>query len=161
MARDKRLRSTGRSGKSSRFIMLPLSVFKSKACMNLSHAHFRLLMALAADYNGKNNGALALTRPQAREAGIGSNRTVSEGLRDLEARGLIVRTDPGMVRPPRPARFAVTWKDVDSTDFTERSGAAHTYRYWSPSPRSEKTVPDAYSGCPDGPTEDARKVIYL
>ena len=159
MTRDHRAKAKGRKGAAGRFIMLPMAVFQSQSCATLSHAHFRLLMALAADYNGSNNGALALTRPQARRLGIGSNRTMSIGFKDLEQRGLIFRTDPGMIRPPRPARFAITWKPTDKTAFSQQMAAGHAYRRWAP--EQKKTFPDAYSGCPDGPTEDARKVVYL
>lgn len=153
-----RQRMKGRDGKKGRFIMLPLSVFRSEACASLTHAYFRLMLALVADYNGHNNGALALTRPQARKSGIGSNATISKGLRELERRGLIVKTDPGMLRPPKPARFALTWQVLDKTEFTDKAAATHTYKNWTDG-QTNKTVSDARSVGPDGHAECAQEVI--
>lgn len=161
MSKDARTRRKGRRGdKVGRFLMLPHDLLYSEACTTLSHAHFRALTALAATYMGENNGALTLTRPQARKHGIASNETIAAALKELERRGLVIRTDPGMRTPPRPARFAVTWKPLDKTEYTERGSASHAYRHWSLG-RDRKLGFDARSPGIAMPTERARKVVNL
>lgn len=144
-----------RKKKSGRFLMLPATVLDSAAFRSLSHAEVRVLILLAADYDGSNNGGLALTRSQARARGIGSNATLDSGLRQLEQCGLITRTDPGMMRPPKPARFAVTWKPTDKTNFTKHSAAGHEYRHWKPKqPRNSSEAhsvgPNRHAQCAQG-----------
>jgi hypothetical protein len=130
-----------RSTSSGRFARLPLTLLATPAVTRLSHAEFRVLVLLAAQYNGYNNGALGLTRGQAANQGIGSNRTLYLSLRNLEVRGLVVRTYPASRVPPRPAMYALTWVSVDDTDFSgaERL-ATHAYREWQPEPRRKPNL---------------------
>ena len=143
---------------SGRFLMLPAAVMQSAAFRSLSHAQVRVLILLASDYDGQNNGSLALTRPQAHAQGIGSNATLDVGLVVLEQRGLIIRTDPGMLRPPRPARFAVTWKDMDKTEFSPRRAAGNDYRNWKGAPSKNKS--EAHTVGPDGHTDSAQGAAW-
>lgn len=163
---DKRARAQGRRGKSGRFAMLPHAVLESPACASLSNGHFRVLMALVADYNGNNNGALALTRSQAHKRGIGGNDTLSRGLNALELHGLVIRTDPGMRTPPSPARFAITWKPTDKTKYSDRAAPSHEYKNFVP-PEKRKTKrirkfnSDARTSCIQMPEHHASKAVNL
>ncbi len=75
-----------------RFARLPCSVLDTEAVTSLSHAAFRILVLLAAQYHGGNNGALGLTRSQAAVNGIVSNNTLYRALAALEERGLVEQT---------------------------------------------------------------------
>lgn len=118
--RSKRERVTGRGEGKSHFGQIPTMVGTSKAATSLPPSARWLLVAIAADYNGFNNGALTITRRRAAEWGV-CNDSLRRGLPQLEERGLIVRTDTGSRSPPRPARFAITWKPVDQTNFTSKT----------------------------------------
>lgn len=131
-----------------RFLMLPATVFESPAFRSLSHAEVRVLILLATDYDGGNNGRLALTRSQARLGGVGSNATLDSSLRVLEQRGFIIRTDPGRMRPPQPARFALTWQAMDKTEYSSQGAAGHAYRHAVLA--TVKNVSEAHSVGPNG-----------
>ncbi len=121
--------------------MLPLTVFDTPAVSTLSHAVFRILMLMAAEYNGGNNGALGITRSQAAEKGIGSDHTLYDGLRTLEKRGLIEQTYPASRVPARPAMHALTWISVDDTEWSRSTRIpAHTYRDWRPARKPKLKV---------------------
>lgn len=114
-----------------RFAMLPLHVLESEAVCTLNHAAFRVLVLLAAAYNGSNNGALGVTHRQAAKAGIASRNTLYGALRDLVERGLIEMTFPASRVPPRPTMYAVTWLPANDTEFSAGQRlAAHSYRQW-------------------------------
>ena len=105
------------SKRSGRFARLPLVVLRHTAVMTLTHATFRVLVMLAAEFTGYNNGALGLSKSQAREQGIAS-RTLYRGLRTLEERWLIERTYHSSRTPPRPTMYALEWLPFDDTTYS-------------------------------------------
>jgi len=112
--RKRMLVQKGRAGgDSEHFAMLPVEVLESVACRTLPHVAHRVMVALAAQYSGKNNGSLSLTRRTATNYGIANTHTLAASLRELEARGLILQTRPGTRIPPRSAFYAVTWRIID------------------------------------------------
>lgn len=114
-----------------RFAHLPRDAMEHPAVATLSHAQFRVLVLMAGQYNGKNNGALGLTAKQAAQQGIGSQRTFYKALRELEHRGLIERTFPASRIPPRPTMYAITWRNIDETEYTTpRNIPSNQYRQW-------------------------------
>ena len=120
-----------RNTKSKRFAMLPHSVLGTEAVISLPHSAFRLLVILAAQYNGRNNGGLGLGKNQAEVQGIARN-TLYRGLATLEERGLIEQTYPASRVPPRPTMYALNWLAADDTDWsTATRTPAHTYKSWS------------------------------
>ena len=127
------MRARGRKAKGKRFAMLPLIVLDSQAVTTLSHAAFRVLVLLTAQFNGHNNGALGITAEQASGAGIGSNRTLYHSLAELEARRLILATYPASRVPPRPKMWALTWFALDDTRYSNATiKPTHAYREWKP-----------------------------
>jgi hypothetical protein len=113
--------------------MLPVKVLTSDAARTLSHATFRVLVLLAAQYSGFNNGALGLTHKQALNNGIGSRHTLYRSLADLRNRGLIELTFPASRVPPRPSMFALTWLSTDDTEYSRRTRlASNQFAKWQP-----------------------------
>ena len=111
--------------------MLPVMVLDSLAVTTLSHAAFRVLVLLAAQFNGHNNGALGITAEQAAGAGIGSNRTLYHSLAELEARRLILATYPASRVPPRPTMWALTWLPLNDTQYSDATRTpSPAYRNW-------------------------------
>ena len=116
------------------FAMLPCAVLVHPSVTTLSHAQFRILVLMAGQYNGRNNGQLGLTAAQAADQGIGSERTLYAALKVLERRGLIERTHPASRIPPRPTMYAVTWRAVDQTEYTNaRTRSSDAFLAWQPS----------------------------
>jgi DeoR/GlpR family transcriptional regulator of sugar metabolism len=117
-----------------RFAHLPRKAMDHPAVATLSHAQFRVLVLMAGQYNGKNNGALGLTAKQAAQQGIASERTFYRALQELEERGLIERTFPASRIPPRPTMYAITWREIDDTEYTvQQSPPKNSYRKWEAS----------------------------
>ncbi|MFP5441355.1 MAG: hypothetical protein ACLGHJ_07675 [Gammaproteobacteria bacterium] len=75
-----------------------------------------MLLALAAQYNGNNNGNLCAALTVVRNYGLNSSDTVSTNLRRLEQASLIVRTRDGMFcgGASTCALFALTWRPIDA-----------------------------------------------
>lgn len=113
------------------FALLPLDLLIHGAVASLDHGAFRVMVLLAGQYRGRNNGALGLTAKQAMGAGIGSDNTLYRALRLLTERGLIEQTHPASRVPPRPAMYSIAWQAVDDTDYSRATTVpAHTYREW-------------------------------
>ena len=134
----------GRSGGDAEtFAKLPDEVLRSDAHRTLPHPARSVLVALAAQYRGYNNGSLTLTRDTALEYGITNPYAIDESLRELEARDLILETRPG-TRPlgtlrARSAMFALIWAKIDPRqpddphDATPTIHARDTWRSWKAS----------------------------
>jgi hypothetical protein len=111
--------------------MLPVMVLETLAVTTLSHAAFRVLVLLAAQFSGYNNGALGITAAQASKAGIGSDKTLYNSLRELQTRQLIADTYPASRVPPRPTMWALTWLPLNDTEYTNTTRTpSHAYREW-------------------------------
>jgi hypothetical protein len=112
-----RQRAKGRRGREAeRFAAIPVSVLESEAVTTLGHAAFRVLVILASQYWGGNNGALALTERYARPHGFRGRDTLYRSLRELETRGLIVCTRRGMKMKRSFTLYALGWRDIDNRD---------------------------------------------
>ena len=123
----------GKSISTKRFAMLPVQLILHISVTTLDHGSFRILVLLTAEYRGKNNGAIGLTRDQAKAAGVRGKNTLYKGLKDLIERGLIEITHPASRVPPRPAMYALNWLAIDDTEYTKKSRiATHNYRNWDP-----------------------------
>ena len=111
-----------------------MRVLATPAVTTLSHAAFRVMALLAAQYRGRNNGNLGLTYGQAANAGIASKNTFYNALRQLEEHGLIERTYPSSRVPARPTMYALAWWPLDDTEYSQSTRlASHAYKEWQPS----------------------------
>jgi len=99
--------------------MLPVRVLIAGAFKTLPVGYQRVLWILAAQYDGGNNGDLALTRKMAKHFGLNNERQRSHGLKELEVRGLIEKTRQGGLSYGgirRPTLWALTWRPIDYSD---------------------------------------------
>jgi len=110
-----RMKGKGRRENGS-FAMLPDVVLRSPEVHSVPGEAVRLMAALAAQYNGSNNGNLSAALSVLRAYGFTSSDTVSRNLRKLESAGLIVRTRDGMFScgVPSCALYALAWKKIDA-----------------------------------------------
>jgi hypothetical protein len=122
----------GHKSSGKRFAMLPRELLTHCSVTTLEHAGFRVLVLLAAEYRGSNNGAIGVTRDQAKaHAGLSKN-TLYDALKVLKARGLIELTFPGSKVPPSPAMYALNWLPLNDTEHTIKTRvASHEYRNWT------------------------------
>jgi hypothetical protein len=126
------------------FAMIPVEVLTSDACCTLPNYAVRVLLAIAAQYRGKNNGDLAMTRATAREFGITSQEHLVTSLSALLERGLIQKTRQGGKKPLGPSLYAVTWQPIDDLAGKIEAGAtmcaANTWAKWSSSLPTEQST---------------------
>jgi hypothetical protein len=103
---------------SERFAGVPVAVLTHPAFTTLPVGYQRVLWLLAAEYNGANNGDLALTRKQALVYGLNNERHRSYGLRELELRGFIEKARQGLLATGAkvPTLWALAWHAINYVD---------------------------------------------
>jgi hypothetical protein len=110
MGRDKRARSTGRDP--GGFVAIPWSVLDSDAYRALSMHGKAMLVEMARQLRGGNNGALLCSRAYMAPRGWKSADMLTKAKRELIAAGFLHETVMGQ-RPNRASWFAVTWCALD------------------------------------------------
>lgn len=91
----KRHNATGRSDRESQFVPLPYSMLRHPAWRSLGGAAVKVWLELRSRYDGVNNGRLGLSLLEgARLLGL-SKSTVDRALKELEAKGFIVKMKAG------------------------------------------------------------------
>jgi hypothetical protein len=93
--------------------MVPVEVLTSDACQPLPNYAVRVLLVLAAQYRGNNNGDLACTWAIAKTFGVRCKEHLVRGIKLLLERGLIVKTRQGGKKPLGPTLYALTWRGID------------------------------------------------
>lgn len=113
MARS-RLKSKGRTDRGG-FIAIPNALHDYPAFSELSGTALKVLLGLARQYRGANNGDLSASHTQAVRWGVGSKTSLAKALSDLQEHGLIIRTREGVFINPggRCALYALAWKPID------------------------------------------------
>lgn len=94
------------------FVRLPWSVLKSRAFIQASPYARMLLIDLAMQYRGDNNGDLCAAWKLMQPRGWRSEETLQKAKRELLDLGLIVETRKG-ARPNKASLYAVTWFALD------------------------------------------------
>jgi hypothetical protein len=80
--------------------------------IGLSGVQTKLLIDIASQYNGYNNGDLCASLSVLKKRGWNSNDTISNGLKELTARNLIIQTKQGGLGLG-PNLYAITWQPID------------------------------------------------
>ncbi|MBA3599421.1 MAG: hypothetical protein H0W40_18920 [Methylibium sp.] len=109
-------RSKSKAGKhkrdGSRFVALPMVVLDSPGYRQASHTARSLLLDIARQYSGNNNGKLTACAKYLVPLGWRSNDTIVRARRELLDCGLLVETRKG-ARPNKAAWFALSWLALD------------------------------------------------
>lgn len=140
MARKRqRGRQTGRFEPGETFAAVPVEILRSEAYAALPDYAVRVLLAVAGQFRGQNNGNLSMSIRTAREHGIRSAWKVQAGLRLLLDVGLVEMTRPGKYSHGRGicALYAVTWKTINITPeafppIDNERPAPNTWASWRP-----------------------------
>lgn len=108
-------KAKGRKDKGS-FAMIPASVLLSPEFHGITGQAVRLLLALAAQYNGHNNGNLCAASSVAKLYGFRSGDTLARAITGLLEAGLIIRTRDGLFQGAgsKCALYALAWKAIDA-----------------------------------------------
>lgn len=94
------------------FLALPWSVLDSPSYGRLSHAARSLLLEIARQYVGDNNGRLLASAAYLSKRGWKSADVITRAKRDLLSGGFIHETVRGH-RPNKASWYAVTWQALD------------------------------------------------
>ena len=93
------------------FLMLPHAVLRSDNFKALSPKAVKLLLDIAVQYNGKNNGDLQATWRFMKPRGWKSRDTLSSGIRELLHYGFVEKTRQGYMNVC--SLYALTWCRID------------------------------------------------
>lgn len=108
------MRANGRGSK-SRFAGIPHAVLESDSYKNLGGSAVKLLVELARQFNGYNNGDLTTALSLLRDRGFSSGTTIRKAKDELLNARLIVETRMGIFTNPggRCALYALTWNPIN------------------------------------------------
>lgn len=110
MGREKKARRAYRDA--GGFAAIPWTVLDSSAYQGLSHPAKALMMEIARQYHGDDNGRMIVTLAYLGPRGWSSNDTISRAKRELLEAGLIYETVKGC-RPHKASWYAATWWALD------------------------------------------------
>lgn len=113
MSRRKRYSTSVRD--SGGFAAIPWAVLDSPAYQSLSHPARSLLMEVARQFHGDDNGRMLLSRHYLAKRGWKSNDTIQRAKEELIEAGFIYQTVMGM-KPWKASWYAVTWLSMDRLD---------------------------------------------
>jgi hypothetical protein len=112
MSRRKTFKGNKNSRVAGGFFQFPWDVMDSPAYQGLNHSARSLLMELARQYRGDNNGRLLATEDYLGQRGWKTPSTIYNGLRRLTEAGLIHQTVQGGF-PNRASWYALTFYSLD------------------------------------------------
>ena len=101
----------GRSSGKSSYLGIPKTVADHDNFTRLSGWGAKLLLLVAKQYNGYNNGDLSATWKQAKLFGFRSESTLSEAKKEVLHYRLITLTRAGGTN--KPTLYALTWNKID------------------------------------------------
>ena len=128
---SKGMNAKGRSARTGSFAGIPRAVMQSDSYKSLSPKAVKLLLELAYQFRGANNGDLTVALTVLRSWGWKSRTTITQARDELLAADLIVCTRQGQFTNPggKCALYALVWQpihecggklDVDSTSTPPR-----------------------------------------
>lgn len=92
-------------------LIMPDAVMNHIDYIGMSSPAKALLLEIAFQFNGRNNGDLQCSRTVMASRGWSSNDVRERALKDLEGGGLIVKTRQGG-RGIGPSLYAITWQPI-------------------------------------------------
>ncbi len=129
---EKRRRNMGRQT-TQPFLSLPHNVLNHDSFRTLSPRATKLLIDIAAQYRGCNNGDLCAPLSVMRKRGWKSNDQLFKARKELLDRGLILTSRQGGLN--KCSLFALTWFQIDDCkgklDTPSTDVAPHNWKLWS------------------------------
>lgn len=112
MAKSNRYKNATEKRDGGAFVTMPLSVLNGAAYLCLSSYARMLLLDIASQYRGDNNGDLCAAWKLMHPRGWKSEATLNKAKQELLKSSLIVETRKG-ARPNKCSLFALTWYALD------------------------------------------------
>ena len=135
--RSERHRKAKGRASSGSFVSLPHSVLKHPAFATLTPRGTKLLIDLATQYRGKNNGDLSMPLSQMRSRGWNSSDQLQKAKNELIERGFIVVSRQGGRN--KCSLYAITWQPIDDCKGKLDIGASNKplnlWKDWKASPK--------------------------
>ena len=129
---EKRRRNMGRQT-TQPFLSLPHNVLDHDSFRTLSPRATKLLIDIAAQYRGYNNGDLCAPLSVMRKRGWKSSDQLFKARKELLDRGLILTSRQGGLN--KCSLFALTWFQIDDCkgklDTPSTDVAPHNWKLWS------------------------------
>ena len=133
---ERRRKAKGRASSGS-FVSFPHSVLKHPAFATLTTRATKLLIDLATQYRGKNNGDLSMPLSQMRNRGWNSSDQLHKAKNELLERGLILVSRQGGRN--KCSLYAVTWQPIDyckgKLDIGASNKSLNLWNGWKASPK--------------------------
>lgn len=126
MSRASRKRYNASSRDAGGFVPIPWIVLDSPAYQRLSHPARSLLLEIARQFHGDDNGRMIVTMAYLKPRGWTSYDTIMRAKQELLDSGFIHETVKGH-RPSRASWYAVTWLSLDRLDGYDE-GASTAFR---------------------------------
>ena len=165
MATDKRWRHAGRRTGAS-FVQIPHFVLESQQWGQMDAFALKLLMELARQYKGNNNGDLAATAEMLKDRSVtwSSKDTLPKKLRYLEDHGWIVKTRQGG-RHIGCNLYAITWWPVDACGGKHQhptgSKASHCWKNAIDTPPNGERNPVSRGAKASAPRQTGSEVVRI
>ena len=140
----KRARMTGRGGKSSPFVQILHRVIDTPQFAAMSGSALKMLVDLARQFNGRNNGMFSMSNPDFNIRGRWrSNSKRERAIHELLEGGWIIKTKLGG-RGIGCDRYAITWWPVDEArhDHQVETVASNLWMKNSASPNRGQADPE-------------------
>ena len=135
--RSERHRKAKGRASSGSFVSLPHSVLKHPAFATLTPRGTKLLIDLATQYRGKNNGDLSMPLSQMRNRGWNSSDQLQKAKNELIERGFIVVSRQGGRN--KCSLYGITWQPIDDCKGKLDIGASNKplnlWKGWKASPK--------------------------
>ncbi len=129
---EKRRRNMGRQT-TQPFLSLPHNVLDHESFRTLSPRATKLLIDIAAQYRGCNNGDLCAPLSVMKKRGWKSSDQLFKARKELLDRGLILTSRQGGLN--KCSLFALTWFQIDDCkgklDIQSTTVAPHNWKRWS------------------------------
>jgi len=129
---EKRRRNQGRQT-SQPFIRLPVDLLQHDSFSTLTPRATKLLVDIAAQYNGRNNGDLCAPLSLMKKRAWNSSDQLFKARKELVDRGLIVTSRQGGLN--KCSLFALTWFQIDECqgklDILSTSSPPHDWKQWT------------------------------
>lgn len=145
------------------FVSIPHFVLRSKQWAALSGSAVKLLLEMAAQYHGRNNGDLSATYTQLQPRGWSSKETLQRALSELETACWIERTRYGG-RHVGCSLYAITWWPRDASKNHPEPAETKASHAW----KNENGPPKIGERCPDNrgaksvePRKSGSKVVRI
>lgn len=110
MARRSYANSKGRKSK-GRFLSLPHDALNHPKYISLSYSSKSLLIEIAMQYNGFNNGDISIPWSRMQKRGWRSEDTLNKNKKELIGKGFITQTRQGGKN--RCSLFAINWEAIN------------------------------------------------